>query len=119
MASPCSSSRSRTCLLHGIQVSITVAFIFSLTLLLLLPAKSGLLQGTERDVEESGKVIGSKPPSCVNKCMKCRPCLATLVAPDHQRKKEEGFKVSSRGEDDDTYYLLSWKCSCGNKLFHP
>lgn len=78
------------------------------------------------EVEESRRVIGSKPPSCMHKCMRCRPCLATLVAPDHQKRKSyinsnKGllFKVWSRGEDDDPYYLLSWKCTCGNKLFQP
>ncbi|KAI4355744.1 hypothetical protein L6164_004489 [Bauhinia variegata] len=101
-------------LLHGLKVAITVAFIFFLTLLLLLPPKSA--GGSVVLSEESKKVIGSKPPACVNKCSNCRPCMATLVVPNHQRK---GFKkVSSHGEDDG-YYLLSWKCRCGNKLFQP
>ncbi|KAF7814370.1 EPIDERMAL PATTERNING FACTOR-like protein 8 [Senna tora] len=118
-----------------IKVSIfTVAFIFSLSLLLLLllPPISGgsavLLHRRSSDdegdhiIEEEEVVekvvIGSKPPVCVNKCKKCRPCMATLVVPNGQRKKK-GFKVWSRGEDDDTYYLLSWKCRCGDKLFQP
>lgn len=70
---------------------------------------------TREGLEEESK-IGSKPPACVNKCRNCRPCMATLVVPNHQKNK--GFKVSSRG-DDDTYYLLSWKCKCGDKLFQP
>ncbi|KAK4267545.1 hypothetical protein QN277_024314 [Acacia crassicarpa] len=119
MASPC---RTRTYLLHGVQVSVTLLFVFFLTVLL-LPTKSG---STERDIEEENKkVIGSKPPSCVNKCLKCRPCLATLVTPDHHQRKKNSdnkkglFKVWSRGEDDDPYYLLSWKCTCKDKLFQP
>nr|KYP54046.1 hypothetical protein KK1_000212 [Cajanus cajan] len=73
---------------------------------------------TRERLEQSSKiVIGSKPPACVNKCKNCRPCMATLVVPNHQ-KRNKGFKVASRG-DDDTYYLLSWKCKCGDKLFQP
>lgn len=63
------------------------------------------------------KEIGSRPPACVNKCMKCRPCMATLVIPNHQKRKG-AFKLASH-EDDDTYYLLTWKCRCGNKMFQP
>ena len=62
-------------------------------------------------------VLGSRPPACVNKCMSCRPCEATLVIPPHQTKKW-GVSISSHREDD-TYYLLSWKCRCGNKLYQP
>ncbi|GFP88971.1 polygalacturonase [Phtheirospermum japonicum] len=57
-------------------------------------------------------VLGSRPPGCVNKCMSCRPCEATLVIPP--RKNE-----SSWHREDDSYYLLSWKCRCGNKLYQP
>ena len=67
--------------------------------------------------ENSKKVIGSRPPACVNKCHKCRPCMATLVVP-HNKKKGFSLKVVSPGEDD-PYYLLSWKCTCGHKLFQP
>lgn len=70
---------------------------------------------SESSLEESKVVIGSKPPACLNKCMNCRPCMATVVVPNHKRK---GFKVSTHGEDD-SYYLLSWKCRCGDKLFQP
>lgn len=77
---------------------------------------SVMVESTREGLEESKMVIGSKPPACVNKCKSCRPCMATLVVPNHQKRK--GFKVSSRG-DDDTYYLLSWKCKCGDKLFQP
>ncbi|KAK2974405.1 hypothetical protein RJ640_021261 [Escallonia rubra] len=100
----------------GLQVAVAVILIiFSLTV---VPSKS---VGTspsfaESDVQQINKVLGSRPPGCVNKCMNCRPCVATLVIPPHQRK---GFVASSRGGDDTTYYLLSWKCRCGNKLFQP
>ena len=75
-----------------------------------------MFSDSSEGVEESKAVIGSKPPACVDKCMNCRPCMATVVVPNHKRKGF--FKVSSHDKDD-SYYLLSWKCRCGNKLFHP
>ncbi|GFQ04599.1 epidermal patterning factor-like protein 8 [Phtheirospermum japonicum] len=57
-------------------------------------------------------ILGSRPPGCVNKCLNCRPCKATLVIPPHKSSSHDR-------EDDDTYYLLSWKCRCGNKLYQP
>ncbi|KAJ1429129.1 Epidermal patterning factor protein [Sesbania bispinosa] len=115
----------RSYYLHALIVAITVVFIFFLSLL--LPSKSGGSSSSsvkvvmvERSEGSRKMVIGSKPPACVNKCMNCRPCMATLVVPNHQKRKKATFKkvVSSRGEDD-TYYLLSWKCRCGNKLYQP
>lgn len=68
-----------------------------------------------------GSVIGSKPPTCLNKCMNCKPCMATLVVPNNQKRIKGRILESFRGDqdDDDTYYLLTWKCQCGNKLFQP
>ncbi|XP_054780352.1 EPIDERMAL PATTERNING FACTOR-like protein 8 [Prosopis cineraria] len=94
---------------------ITVAFIFFFTF---LPHKSGGGSATVLGLEESKKVIGSRPPACVNKCKKCRPCMATLVVPHHQTNKGFSLRGVPPG-DDDPYYLLSWKCMCGNKLFQP
>jgi len=76
----------------------------------------------ESGLGERKVAIGSKPPICVNKCMKCRPCMATVVVNDHdhqRKRKMKGFKLESSHEEDDSYYLLSWKCRCGNKLFQP
>ncbi|KAB1219856.1 EPIDERMAL PATTERNING FACTOR-like protein 8 [Morella rubra] len=79
-------------------------------------ATSQIRQRREFRGKENGvTVLGSKPPGCVNRCLNCRPCIATLVIPSHQMKE---FSASSCGEDD-SYYLLSWKCRCGNKLFQP
>ncbi|KAK7261931.1 hypothetical protein RIF29_28255 [Crotalaria pallida] len=108
----------RTYSLHfGFKIAITVAFIFSL----LLPKSgaSSVFYDTAMVEDESKMVIGSKPPACANKCMNCRPCMATVVIPNHHQGKK-GLKVvvSSNGEDD-SYYLLSWKCRCGDKLFQP
>ncbi|XP_059639292.1 EPIDERMAL PATTERNING FACTOR-like protein 8 [Cornus florida] len=96
---------------------ITVILIFSL---IFLPSKSDLVVqskylSTSEIVQQMKMVLGSRPPACVNKCMNCRPCLATLVIPPHQKK---GFRESSHGEEDN-YYLLSWKCKCGEKFYKP
>lgn len=77
-------------------------------------AVESLSSGYGETIEQREMVLGSKPPGCVNKCLNCRPCMATLVIP-HQRN---GFSAKTRGEDD-SYYLLSWKCRCGNKLYQP
>jgi hypothetical protein len=75
----------------------------------------------KNDLEDRKVVIGSKPPVCVNKCKKCRPCMATVVVNDHdhQRQKKKDFKFVSSDHEEDSYYLLSWKCRCGNKFFQP
>lgn len=76
----------------------------------------------ERWLQQSNRVLlGSKPPSCVNKCLSCGPCMATLVIPSHshQGKKISRSTASYHGDEDDSYYLLSWKCKCGDKLFQP
>ncbi|KAK4252900.1 hypothetical protein QN277_011033 [Acacia crassicarpa] len=97
-----------------VAIIFTLAFIFFLT----VPPHCPGVMGME---EASKKVIGSRPPACVNKCHKCRPCMATLVVP-HQKTGHNnmGFtlKMVPPG-DDDPYYLLSWKCKCGHKFFQP
>ncbi|RWW27981.1 hypothetical protein GW17_00007558 [Ensete ventricosum] len=60
------------------------------------------------------KVLGSRPPSCMNKCSSCSPCMATLVA----FPRERSFSALGH-EEDDGYYLLAWKCQCDNKLYQP
>ncbi|KAG6593393.1 Polygalacturonase, partial [Cucurbita argyrosperma subsp. sororia] len=108
-------------------------FFFFLTF---LPSKSGLfwprsggggketgnLEKGEREsyvVDEQKKmVIGSRPPGCENKCKSCRPCMAAAVVPAHRKKWFKAF-VPSSGVEDDSYYLLSWKCRCGNKIYQP
>ncbi|KAA8541914.1 hypothetical protein F0562_023066 [Nyssa sinensis] len=101
---------------HGLKVAVTVILISSLTF---LPSKSvglGLSSLSEISVQQRKMVLGSRPPGCVNKCMSCRPCMATLVIHPHQKRGDS--TASSHGEDD-SYYLLSWKCRCGNKLYQP
>ncbi|CAA2944803.1 Hypothetical predicted protein [Olea europaea subsp. europaea] len=102
---------------HKLALSFAVtAATLLLPLSLLIPKSVGIGPSGYSATEELRKmVLGSRPPGCVNKCMNCRPCEATLVIPPH-RKGVFG-KLSHR--EDDTYYLLSWKCRCGNKLYHP
>lgn len=64
-------------------------------------------------------VVGSRPPGCENKCMSCRPCMAAVVVPVHRVKGFKAMYSSSRGEEEDSYYLLSWKCRCGNNIYQP
>ncbi|CAN4088503.1 unnamed protein product [Withania somnifera] len=66
--------------------------------------------------------IGSRPPGCLNKCMSCHPCKATLVISPSQKNKggtNSNTDPSKRQAEDDTYYLLSWKCRCNDQLFQP
>ncbi|KAL4278338.1 hypothetical protein GQ457_03G045760 [Hibiscus cannabinus] len=59
-------------------------------------------------------VLGSWPPKCANKCFSCRPCMAALVAsPNHRNTRSTSYR------GDESYYLLAWKCKCGNKFFQP
>ncbi|CAN6442372.1 unnamed protein product [Victoria cruziana] len=94
----------------------SVAVVLLLLSLSFAPSKS---EGSSpsrslSDFRGSKSVLGSRPPACNNKCSSCRPCMATLVIPPHH---ERNFILSQA--DDSTYYLLIWKCRCGNKLFHP
>ncbi|KAG8379837.1 hypothetical protein BUALT_Bualt07G0130900 [Buddleja alternifolia] len=84
----------------------------------------GIEASSRSNNEELRKmVLGSRPPRCVNKCMSCRPCEATLVIPPHLHNKIKTIAnyhiPSSHRDQDDSYYLLSWKCRCGNKLYQP
>ncbi|CDO98149.1 unnamed protein product [Coffea canephora] len=104
-----------------LKVSVSAILISSL---ICLPSRSGspavgmMPSNTNSDqnaLQGRKMVLGSRPPGCVNKCMSCQPCKATLVIPPHQ---DEGSRKLAHREDD-SYYLLSWKCRCGDKLFQP
>ncbi|XP_034696730.1 EPIDERMAL PATTERNING FACTOR-like protein 8 [Vitis riparia] len=102
---------------HGLKAAVIAVILISF-LTSLLPFKSAgseVSSYSESLQQRKKMVLGSKPPRCVNKCLNCRPCMATLVIPPRQKKV---VGASSHGEDDN-YYLLSWKCRCGDKLFQP
>ncbi|GAB2269490.1 hypothetical protein Dimus_004407 [Dionaea muscipula] len=129
-----------------IAAVLTLAFLISLSLL--PPSISAVMMDKKRYIHRisltlhvgvwvcaveqvsSKKVLmGSRPPICKNRCLSCRPCMATLVVPPHQNNKGTlGNSISYYGHGDgdgngdgttDNYYLLSWKCKCGSKLFQP
>ncbi|KAE7998891.1 hypothetical protein FH972_003389 [Carpinus fangiana] len=99
---------------NGLKNAVFVIVFLSLTF---FPSKSGgsnLVRESE-GVKQMKLVLGSRPPRCVNKCLSCRPCMAALVpSPLHRTD----LKVSSHQEDE-SYYLLSWKCKCQDKFFQP
>ncbi|MFS8000311.1 putative EPIDERMAL PATTERNING FACTOR-like protein [Helianthus anomalus] len=92
---------------------MALARTYLLTILLIsLIVSSQSISGYDDEgvtsVEQNKKVLGSRPPSCVNKCMNCRPCKATLVIASHPKLRNGG-----------DYYPLVWKCKCGDKLYQP
>ncbi|KAL6226335.1 PREDICTED: EPIDERMAL PATTERNING FACTOR-like protein 8 [Fragaria vesca subsp. vesca] len=105
------------------MAAVLMMLIFSLTFLSSNSGEPMLPRDEHGDHEQQLKnemkmALGSRPPRCVNKCMSCRPCTATLVVPPHH--KRNNLKATPfHYEGDETYYLLSWKCRCRNKLFQP
>ncbi|KAL3618355.1 hypothetical protein CASFOL_038676 [Castilleja foliolosa] len=97
-----------------------LSLCFSVIAILLFSLTSAILK-------DEKMILGSRPPGCVNKCLNCRPCRATLVIPPHTKLiinnnnfvKKSSSHDDEYDDDDDTYYLLSWKCRCGNKLYKP
>ncbi|XP_031271909.1 EPIDERMAL PATTERNING FACTOR-like protein 8 [Pistacia vera] len=99
----------------GIQKRVVVMLIIAFIIFSSESAGSQYSRGSEGEKEKQmKKVLGSRPPQCVNKCLNCKPCVAALIVPPHPKSR---LRASS--EEDENYYLLSWKCRCGNKLFHP
>ncbi|KAK9282323.1 hypothetical protein L1049_005237 [Liquidambar formosana] len=96
---------------HGLKIAVTLIFFSSLTF---LPPKSvgSVFSRESESLQQKKMVLGSRPPGCVNKCLSCRPCMATLVIPPHEKR-------TSSHREDDSYYLLFWKCRCGDKLYQP
>ncbi|KAA0044443.1 hypothetical protein IC582_017417 [Cucumis melo] len=95
---------------------VVVTFAIVLSLLLSLTTLSAVAE-VESSLQKR-TVLGSKPPRCVGKCLNCRPCTAALVVPEHLERKRFERNLDRR-EEDDSYYLLHWKCKCGNKLYQP
>ncbi|XP_030525569.1 EPIDERMAL PATTERNING FACTOR-like protein 8 [Rhodamnia argentea] len=109
---------------HALLVAATFIFVFSLTI---PPLNSG------ESLKQGEMVLGSRPPDCVAKCFGCTPCLPTLVVAGYQKKhfgtpsledhshnfRTEWFRTSPLHDEGNSYYLLSWRCRCGDKIFHP
>nr|GEX31056.1 epidermal patterning factor-like protein 8 [Tanacetum cinerariifolium] len=101
---------ARTYLLD-LRIVVTVILLLSFTVSHSISVDEGVTS-----VRQSKKMLGSRPPGCINKCVNCRPCQATLVIPPHP-KMIGNYRSQSHWEDN--YYLLSWKCKCGDKIFQP
>ncbi|KAK9677208.1 hypothetical protein RND81_11G128100 [Saponaria officinalis] len=111
-------------------IKLVMTFIFILCLTL-TSSKSDDDERSSNKEKSQKLVLGSKPPTCVNKCLSCKPCIATLVVHTHHQVKSIFFSknnyefITSNNLNDygdnnhDSYYLMSWKCKCGNKLFQP
>ncbi|XP_057988133.1 EPIDERMAL PATTERNING FACTOR-like protein 8 isoform X2 [Hevea brasiliensis] len=96
----------------GLGFAVTVVMlIFSLAFFPYSTSGSAFFRGDE-GVKQRKMVLGSRPPPCDNKCLSCKPCMAALVTPPHH-------KTASTPKGDESYYLLSWKCKCGDKYFQP
>ncbi|RDY00439.1 hypothetical protein CR513_16384 [Mucuna pruriens] len=100
--------------LYGLKTSVTLILIISLTL---FPSNSGSTSTKDgKGLKQKKLVLGSRPPKCVNKCLSCNPCMAALVISSHHKV---GHIHKATPQRDEGYYLLSWKCKCGNKFFQP
>ncbi|KAI4379551.1 hypothetical protein MLD38_005832 [Melastoma candidum] len=53
--------------------------------------------------------IGSRPPSCTNRCGRCAPCDATQIPASTDRKTVDYTNYEPEG----------WKCKCGSHFFDP
>ncbi|URD91215.1 hypothetical protein MUK42_26685 [Musa troglodytarum] len=112
---PCLSFlRSNKVVVKMARLAAVVLIVFSLTFLSSSPAGLASSVSSRGSMLLKRKVLGSRPPSCMSKCSSCSPCMATLVA----FPRERSFSAL-RHEEDDGYYLLAWKCRCGNKLYQP
>lgn len=79
-------------------------------------------------LKEESNLMGSKPPNCMNKCMGCTPCTASLTIPPHPRDplshdseyySSKKKMMSQLMDGQHNYYNLAWKCKCRNKTFQP
>ncbi|KAI4325256.1 hypothetical protein MLD38_030670 [Melastoma candidum] len=89
-------------------IAIALLLIIFFSLLPFVTVGSSSYDGLH---EQRKTVLGSRPPRCINKCLSCKPCLPTLVV--------QGTRVEKTTMSGDEYYLLAWKCRCGNRLFQP
>ncbi|CAJ1944558.1 unnamed protein product [Sphenostylis stenocarpa] len=102
--------------ISGLKTSVTLILIISLTLFPSNTVGSGPTKDG-KGMKQKKLVLGSRPPKCVNKCLSCKPCMAALVISPHHRVSHN--HKATTAQRDEGYYLLSWKCKCGNKFFQP
>ncbi|KAF9607908.1 hypothetical protein IFM89_003722 [Coptis chinensis] len=122
---------SRTMSLNHELLQTTAVFIFILHLLCFQAScfhqqpPSTLQRGV---VTEEKMRLGSRPPSCYNRCSECHPCMAVQVpttpiqpgnGPLVPLNKHDKFLSSTTSKKYTNYKPLGWKCRCGNHLFNP
>ncbi|KAK9149635.1 hypothetical protein Scep_008392 [Stephania cephalantha] len=95
---------------NGLAIVLAI-LIFSLSFQAFISVDS-VSSSNGGSLKQRKKMLGSRPPSCINKCLSCIPCLPFPVIPPSQNQKT----VLSQEE---TYYPVSWRCGCKNKVFHP
>eukprot|EP00249_Psilotum_nudum_P002636 c15756_g1_i2 orf=169-564(-) len=86
------------------------------------PYDTKRITNESRRIQEFGSRIGSRPPSCVNKCNACFPCEAVQVpTPANNRKARAHFpsSASRMHVNYSNYQPEGWKCKCGNAFFNP
>ncbi|CAO2815260.1 unnamed protein product [Amaranthus hypochondriacus] len=103
---------------HKIRAAFTVTLII---FLIILSSKSDEkeIKMSSQEMKSKKMVLGSRPPKCVNKCLSCNPCMAKLISPPRNQMKEQTSNYDYGANNHDNYYLLAWKCQCGNKFFQP
>ncbi|KAG2309916.1 hypothetical protein Bca52824_021477 [Brassica carinata] len=113
--------------------------IYNPTLLLLLlvfisPQVSSSLQPVQ--LPSSSQValvevkarLGSRPPSCHNRCISCHPCMPTQVPTLPGRSRVDPFSggfvrppssLTSVLGKYSNYKPMDWKCHCNGHFYNP
>ncbi|KAJ6408063.1 hypothetical protein OIU84_011383 [Salix udensis] len=100
----------------SIRIAIIVILFFFLAFPPPIAVGSSMFSRGGGDMKQKKMVLGSRPPQCISRCFHCKPCMAALVTPLHHKSVVRG---PSSSREDESYYLLSWRCKCGDKYFQP
>jgi hypothetical protein len=73
---------------------------------------------------EDKSCLGSRPPSCHNRCSACNPCtpvqVTTVPGPGKSAPRVTGEAVVVAGFSRySNYKPLGWKCDCAGRLYDP
>ncbi|KAI4381967.1 hypothetical protein MLD38_007982 [Melastoma candidum] len=109
--------------MDALRTLLAAACLLFISSLVLLPSVSAWSPAQINGPDDAGykqkyTVLGSRPPRCINKCNACKPCFPSLVAQGGRRDKK-GMLLSRGDGEYYGYYLLAWKCRCGDKIFQP
>ncbi|KAJ7535144.1 hypothetical protein O6H91_12G020300 [Diphasiastrum complanatum] len=85
--------------------------------------ESTVLAADTESLSDTSAQIGSRPPSCQNKCNSCNPCQAVQVPTPQDRRTGHGPTPAAQGSqimnEYSNYIPEGWKCKCGNRFFNP